>query len=78
MDALLDRVWVSLDPAERDAAERDIARAAASELPLIGLLFYPAMAMVGGVLQNVRPPRAVSPVGRPSISWNAHEWEVRR
>jgi hypothetical protein len=75
LDAMLDRLWVTLDRGERDLVERDIARHLASELPLIGLFFYPAMAMVRSSVRNARPPAAVAPVGRLLMGWNAHEWE---
>jgi ABC-type transport system substrate-binding protein len=75
LDALLDKLWVSLERGEREAAERDIARHLSSELPIIGLFFYPAMAMVRRDVRNSRVPRTVAPVGRLSMTWNAHEWE---
>lgn len=75
LDALFERLWVSLDPTERQAIERDIARLILNELPIIGLLFYPAMAMVRRNVRNTRVPRTVAPVGRLSMTWNAHEWE---
>ncbi len=75
LDSLLDRMWVSLEPTEQEATEREIARHLLTELPIIGLLFYPAMAMVRRDVRNTRVPRTVAPVGRLSMSWNAHEWE---
>lgn len=75
LDALFDKLWVSLERSERESVERDIARHVLTELPIIGLFFYPAMAMVRREVRNTRVPRTVSPVGRLSMSWNAHEWE---
>ena len=37
-------------------------------------MFYPAMAMVRQDVRNTRVPRTVAPVGRLSMTWNAHEW----
>jgi len=75
LDALLDNLWISLERGEREAIERDVARFISSELPIIGLFFYPSMAMVRREVRNSRVPRTVSPVGRLSMTWNAHEWE---
>lgn len=77
VDGLLERIWASPDRGERQAAERELARVVSTELPVIGLFFYPAMAMVRRIVRNTRPPRAVAPVGRPSMTWNAHEWELQ-
>ena len=75
LDGLLDRLWVSLERSEQEAVEREIAHHLLTELPIIGLLFYPAMAMVRREVRNTRVPRTVAPVGRLSMTWNAHEWE---
>ncbi len=75
LDALFDKLWVSLERSEQESVERDIARHVLTELPIIGLFFYPAMAMVRREVHNTRVPRTVSPVGRLSMTWNAHEWE---
>lgn len=75
LDGLLDRLWASADEAERQAAERQIARHVSEELPIIGLFFYPAMAMVRRSVLNTRPPQTVARVGRLSMGWNAHEWK---
>lgn len=77
MDALFDRLWQSLAPREVDAAERDIARWVAEELPVIGLFFHPAMTMARPAIRKVKAPEAVTPAGRLFFSWNAHEWEKR-
>ncbi len=75
LDALFDRLWVSIGRSEQEAVEREIARHVLSDLPIIGLMFYPAMAMVRREVRNTRVPRTVAPVGRLSMTWNAHEWE---
>jgi peptide/nickel transport system substrate-binding protein len=75
LDALFDKLWVTIERSDQEAIERDIARHIQTELPIIGLLFYPAMAMVRREVRNTRVPRTVSPVGRLSMTWNAHEWE---
>lgn len=75
LDGLLDRLWVTLDRGGRESVEREIARYVSAELPIAGLFFYPAMVMVRATIGNVRPPKTVAPVGRLSLSWNAHEWE---
>jgi peptide/nickel transport system substrate-binding protein len=75
LDALLERVWMTLDRAQRQELEREIARFIHAELPILGLLFYPAMAMHSSAVRNVRPPRAIPESGRLSMAWNAHEWE---
>jgi hypothetical protein len=75
LDALFDRLWVSFERAEREAVEREIANHMLRDLPIIGLLFYPAMAMVRSEVRNTRVPRTVAPMGRLSMTWNAHEWE---
>jgi peptide/nickel transport system substrate-binding protein len=74
LDGLFDRLWVSLERSEQDSVEREIARHVLGQLPLIGLMFYPAMAMVRREVRNTRVPRTVAPVGRLSMAWNAHEW----
>jgi peptide/nickel transport system substrate-binding protein len=75
LDALLERVSMTLDRGERQEVEREIARFVSAELPILGLLFYPAMAMHDSAVRNIRPPRAVPEAGRLSMGWNAHEWE---
>jgi peptide/nickel transport system substrate-binding protein len=75
LDALFDRLWVSFERSEREAVEREIASHILGDLPIIGLLFYPAMAMVRREVRNTRVPRTVAPMGRLSMTWNAHEWE---
>ncbi len=75
LDALIDRTWMTLDRGRRQELEREMARFLATELPVLGLVFFPAMAMVGAAVQNVRPPRALAEAGRLSMAWNAHEWE---
>jgi peptide/nickel transport system substrate-binding protein len=74
LDVLLERIQVSLDRDERAATEREIARHISAELPIMGLFFYPAMAMTRLSVDGVRPPLTVSMVGRLSLGWNAHEW----
>jgi peptide/nickel transport system substrate-binding protein len=75
LDALFDRLWVSFERTEREAVEQEIANHVLRDLPIIGLLFYPAMAMVRREVRNTRVPRTVAPMGRLSMTWNAHEWE---
>jgi peptide/nickel transport system substrate-binding protein len=75
MDTLLDRVWSTPDRAAREGIEGELARYISTERPLIGLFFYPAMAMVRSSVRQIRPPATVSPVGRLFFTWNAHEWE---
>jgi peptide/nickel transport system substrate-binding protein len=75
LDALFDQLWVSLERSEQEAAEREIAHLISSELPIVGLFFYPSMAMVRRDVRNSRVPRTAAPVGRLSMTWNAHEWE---
>jgi peptide/nickel transport system substrate-binding protein len=75
LDTLLDRLWVTPGRREQESAERDVALHLLTELPIIGLFFYPAMAMVRREVRNTRVPRTVAPVGRLSIGWNAQEWE---
>jgi peptide/nickel transport system substrate-binding protein len=74
LDLLIDRLWLSFDRSEREAIEREVARHISTELPIIGLFFYPAMVMTRSSVHNARPPTTVAPVGRPLMSWNAHEW----
>jgi len=74
LDALLERIQVSLDREERAEAEREIARQISIDLPIMGLFFYPAMALTRRSVDGVRPPLTVSTVGRLSMGWNAHEW----
>lgn len=75
LDVLLDRLWLTFERDERERVERDIARHISTELPLVGLFFYPAMAIVRGDIRDYRPPETVAPVGRLSVAWNAHQWE---
>lgn len=74
VDGLLDRLWQTLELEKLDALEQDIARVVGAELPIMGLFFYPAMALVRSDVRNVRPPEAAPPVARAMFSWNAHEW----
>jgi peptide/nickel transport system substrate-binding protein len=75
VDALLERISMTLDRGQRQELVRELARFISAELPILGVLFYPAMAMHNSVVRNVRPPRAVAEAGRLSMTWNAHEWE---
>jgi peptide/nickel transport system substrate-binding protein len=75
LDALIDRTWMTLERGRRQELVREMAQLLAAELPILGLVFFPAMAMIGASVQNVRPPRAVAEAGRLSMAWNAHEWE---
>ncbi len=75
LDALIDRTWMTLDRRQRQELERELARILTTELPVLGLLFHPAMAMIGASVQQVRPPRALAEAGRVSMAWNAHEWQ---
>ncbi|HZT05681.1 MAG TPA: peptide ABC transporter substrate-binding protein [Chloroflexota bacterium] len=76
IDELLDRVWTTIDPQARGAAERELTAQIASELPILGLLFYPAMAAVRSNVRGVKWPRAQTPTGWASATWNAHEWSA--
>jgi hypothetical protein len=53
---LLDRFWTTLDPKQREQTERDIAQLYSTELPLLGLFFYPAMSAARRTLQGLRLP----------------------
>jgi peptide/nickel transport system substrate-binding protein len=75
-DALLERYWVTLDARDRETIEREITQRLAADLPLIGLYFYPAMAAMRRILQGVRLPTTVGPMGQPSATWNAHQWRT--
>ncbi|MPZ15478.1 MAG: hypothetical protein GEU73_13835 [Chloroflexi bacterium] len=75
LEGLLDRFWITLDQTERQAVERQIAAYLQTELPIIGLFFYPAMAMARVGVQNCQPPTALPPAGRPSMTWNVHDCE---
>lgn len=75
LDTLLDRVWSTTDRTGREAIEGNLARYISSELPLVGLFFYPAMAMARSSVRQIRPPTTVAPVGHLFFTWNAHEWE---
>lgn len=75
LDALLDRVWSTPDRAGRETLEGELARYISTELPIIGLFFYPAMAMARSSVREIRPPGTVAPVGRLFFTWNAHQWE---
>lgn len=77
MDSLLDRVWQAIDPPELDAAENDIARLVAEDLPILGVYFHPSMALVRADIDGVRAPETAPPVARPMFAWNAHEWQKR-
>lgn len=75
LDALLERTQMTVDRSRRLELERELARLVSTELPVLSLFFYPAMAMHRAAVRNVRPPRAVGEAGRLSFAWNAHEWE---
>lgn len=77
MDSLLDRFWQSVDPSDQDTAEIEIGRLVAEDLPIIGVYFHPAMALVRGNIVGVRPPETSPPIARAMFSWNAAEWEKR-
>ena len=74
MDAFLTRLLEAVGPPALEAAESEIAKKASEDLPIIGLYFYPTMAVVRSNVRNVRPPEGTPPVGRPMFGWNAHEW----
>lgn len=74
LDGLLDRLWQAIGQSEIDAAESAIARKVAEDLPMIGVFFYPTIALVRDGVRNVRPPEVTPPVARPMFGWNAHEW----
>ncbi len=76
LDGLFDRLWTTLQPSDREQAEREIAQRIATELPVMGLFFYPAMAAVRRNLQEVRLPTTMGPLGQSSASWNAHQWRT--
>jgi peptide/nickel transport system substrate-binding protein len=77
LDELLDRYWTTLDQQQRDGIERRIAQHIATDLPMLGLFFYPAMAAVRRTVREVRLPQLAGPaVGQATASWNAHEWRT--
>lgn len=74
MDHLLDRTWATLEPRERAGAQGELNQLLTSDLPIVGLFFYPAMMLVRADVRGVQAPEVVAPAGPLLVSWNAHEW----
>jgi ABC-type transport system substrate-binding protein len=76
IDGLLDRFWTTPDPSQRQRTEQEVGQLLATELPLMGLFFYPAMAAARHTLQGLRLPVTSGPLGQSSATWNAHQWRT--
>lgn len=72
-DALIDKYLVTIPMPERIEVIRGIVRHLTENLVAMGMFYDVRPALVGNRLVNVAVPGSES----PSISWNAHLWDVK-
>ena len=74
MDRLIEGYFRTIPIPDRVAIVGRIAQHVADQLPLMGIYYNPEPAAFGNRLLNV----SSAPVVSAPVSWNAHEWDVKR
>jgi peptide/nickel transport system substrate-binding protein len=74
MDALYDRLNVTIAPDQRDSTVAQMLRVATTDLPVLFTLWDITVVTAAARVKNVSPPNPGT--AQPGIAWNIYEWDV--
>jgi len=78
LDNLMRQFDAAIEPAQRTAIERDMARQITGEAQIGFLFMYPHQWMVRNSVTGIIPSQIASTVNDwPKVTWNVHEWDLR-